>query len=78
MGSLGDGIEVGRGAGAGIPDRTPLGNRCAVTRFLHDGRSATLQEAVMAHDGQARKVRERFAALPGWKKNFLYAFLGSL
>ena len=49
-----------------------------ITRFLHDGRATTYEQAILAHDGQGKKARDRFAALPGWKKNLLYAFLNSL
>ena len=77
MGSLGDGIEVGDARGREY--RTaPLWGISAVTRFLHDGRAATLQEAVLAHDGQARKVRERFYRLSGDEKTALFAFVRSL
>ncbi len=77
MGSLGDGIAQGRATGREM--RTaPLWGLRIVTTFLHDGRAATIQDAILAHDGQARPARDRFAALPGERKAKLLAFLRSL
>lgn len=77
MGSLGDGIEVGDGRGPEF--RTaPLWGMSAVKLYLHDGRATTLKDAVLAHDGQARKSRERFARLSQDDQNALLAFLNSL
>jgi CxxC motif-containing protein (DUF1111 family) len=77
MGSLGDGIELGDAKG-GEFRTAPLWGISGVTRFLHDGRASTLQEAVLAHDGQARRVRDRFASLPARDQSALLAFVGSL
>ena len=49
-----------------------------MTRFLHDGRAATVKDAVLAHDGQAKRVRERFAALSDREQTALVAFVTSL
>jgi CxxC motif-containing protein (DUF1111 family) len=49
-----------------------------LTRFLHDGRAATLEEAILAHDGQALRARDRFAALPADERAAILAFLGSI
>ena len=49
-----------------------------MTRYLHDGRATTLKDAILAHDGQARKVRERFARLSDGEQTALFAFLASL
>jgi CxxC motif-containing protein (DUF1111 family) len=77
MGSLGDGIETGDARGNEF--RTaPLWGVSAVTRFLHDGRAAALAEAILAHDGQARRVRDRFADLAPEHQGAVLAFLSSL
>lgn len=77
MGSLGDGIS--QGAANGREMRTaPLWGLRAVTRYLHDGRATTLEAAILAHEGQGRAARDRFARLDGRRKDSLLAFLNSL
>jgi CxxC motif-containing protein (DUF1111 family) len=77
MGALGDGVTQNKATGKYM--RTaPLWGLRKITRFLHDGRATTYDQAILAHDGQGKKSRNRFAALPNWQKNLLYAFLGSL
>jgi CxxC motif-containing protein (DUF1111 family) len=46
--------------------------------YLHDGRAATLEEAIARHGGEADAARERFLALPAEKKALLITFLGSI
>jgi CxxC motif-containing protein (DUF1111 family) len=77
MGALGDGLEMGSAAGNEL--RTaPLWGLRFITRYLHDGRATTLDGAILAHEGQARPARDRYAALAGQAKTKLMAFLGSL
>ena len=77
MGSLGDGIVQGQATGTEM--RTaPLWGLRLVTSFLHDGRARTVEEAILAHDGQARQARDRFAALSWYEKAKVVAFLRSL
>ena len=77
MGSLGDGVEQGDASGAEM--RTaPLWGVGAQTSYLHDGRATTLEAAVLAHDGQGRPSRNRFAGLNAAQKQGLLAFLRSL
>jgi len=77
MGSLGDGIEMA--SATGTEARTaPLWGLRFVNRYLHDGRATTLDQAITAHDGQARASRDRFTALPADQKAKLMAFLQSL
>jgi CxxC motif-containing protein (DUF1111 family) len=77
MGSLGDGLEMGSAKGAEM--RTaPLWGLRFFTTFLHDGRATTLDQAILAHDGQARGARDHFAALTPGAKAKLMAFLQSL
>ena len=46
--------------------------------LLRDGRAATIEAAILAHDGQGRRARDRFAALPSAGKASLVAFLRTL
>ena len=77
MGSLGDGIEQGDAKGTEM--RTaPLWGLRFVPVYLHDGRTTSLDQAILAHDGQGRAARDRFAALDAAAKAKLMAFLQSL
>jgi CxxC motif-containing protein (DUF1111 family) len=77
MGALGDGIEQGLASGAEM--RTaPLWGLHLLTTYIHDGRARTLDEAILAHDGQGRGARDRYAALSARKKAALVAFLTTL
>jgi CxxC motif-containing protein (DUF1111 family) len=77
MGALGDGIE--QGAARGSDMRTaPLWGLRLLTTYLHDGRAETLDEAIMAHDGQGRYARERYRRLSREGKERLLAFLRTL
>lgn len=77
MGALGDGIEQGTGRG---PDmRTaPLWGLRELPFFLHDGRAATVEDAILQHRGQGQGSRDEFKALPRRQKDTLLAFLYSL
>jgi CxxC motif-containing protein (DUF1111 family) len=46
--------------------------------LLHDGSAATLEDAILRHQGEARSVTARFLALLGEDKRRLLAFLRSL
>jgi CxxC motif-containing protein (DUF1111 family) len=77
MGALGDDIEMG--AANGREMRTsPLWGLRFITRYLHDGRATTLEQAILAHDGQGRGARDRFDALTASAKAKMLAFLQSL
>jgi len=77
MGSLGDGIE--QAAASGTQMRTaPLWGLRVATSLLHDGRATTIEEAILAHDGQGLKARNRFEALRDRDRQALLAFLESL
>ena len=77
MGSLGDGLEMGSAIGSEM--RTaPLWGLRFFTRYLHDGRAATLDQAIAAHEGQGAASRNHFAALTSDAQNKLLAFLRSL
>ena len=60
-----------------------MANDAAVGRsrfraYLHDGRAATLEDAIKAHGGEAAPSVRLFAALPTAEREKLLAFLGSL
>jgi CxxC motif-containing protein (DUF1111 family) len=77
MGSLGDGIVQGPASGRDI--RTaPLWGLRVINTYLHDGRALTLDQAITAHDGQARASRDRFTQLNASDHAKLIAFLQSL
>ncbi len=46
--------------------------------YLHDGRAATLSEAIRLHDGEAAAAARQFVTLPSAERIKLVAFLGSL
>jgi len=77
MGSLGDGLEMAGSTGSEA--RTaPLWGLRFINQYLHDGRAATLEQAIAAHDGQAAGSRDRFAALSAVARGKIVAFLRSL
>lgn len=56
----------------------PLMGLRVITRFLHDGRAASLEQAVELHGGEASGIRDRFLQLPDTARAALIAFLGTL
>jgi len=46
--------------------------------FLHDGRARNLEEAILWHDGEARRARDVFASLPRRDREALLGFVRSL
>ena len=77
MGTLGDGIDQGDAKGAEM--RTPpLWGLSFQGTLLHDGRATTIADAILAHDGQGKAARDRFAALQAPERADLLAFLQSL
>ena len=77
MGSLGDGITQNNATGK-LMRTAPLWGVRMQAPLLHDGSAATFDDAILAHAGQGKKSRDRYAALPQWKKDNLVAFLKSL
>ncbi len=77
------------GTGDGIVQNGPLSTRNkmrtaplwglrARSRYMHDGASLTVEDAILRHAGQAESAAEKFRALSRKKKNRLLAFLDSL
>ena len=77
MGSLGDGIA--QGAATTTQMRTaPLWGLSSRSLLLHDGRASSIEAAVLAHDGQGKTARDRFASLNSAARAAVLAFLNSL
>jgi CxxC motif-containing protein (DUF1111 family) len=77
MGALGDGIDQGGAKGAEM--RTaPLWGLSRQSRLLHDGRATSISDAILAHDGQGKAARDRFAGLAASDRAALLQFLQSL
>ncbi|HZR81388.1 MAG TPA: di-heme oxidoredictase family protein [Candidatus Binatia bacterium] len=74
---LADGIADGDASGSEF--RTaPLWGVGRSAPYLHDGRAATLEDAIVAHGGEATASRDRFLALSTFERDALIAFLKSL
>jgi CxxC motif-containing protein (DUF1111 family) len=46
--------------------------------YLHDGRAATIEQAIALHDGEAKRSMRRFFQLSADERTQLLAFIGSL
>lgn len=74
---LEDGIIMAESTGAEF--RTaPLWGVIAVAPYLHDGRAATLEEAILAHGGEAERSRKAYRDLAQAERDQVLAFLESL
>jgi CxxC motif-containing protein (DUF1111 family) len=77
MGALGDGIVQGDATGREF--RTaPLWGLRAQRTLLHDGRANSIDQAILAHDGQGRTSRDAYQRLDAQARARLMAFLNSL
>jgi CxxC motif-containing protein (DUF1111 family) len=73
----GDGIEQGEAKGSEF--RTaPLWGLSRRDRFMHDGRSNSIEDAILRHGGQAQNAVSGFGRLSSSDHDALLAFLGSL
>ena len=77
MGSLGDGIAQGA-AGTREMRTAPLWGLRASAPYLHDGRASTVDEAIRAHDGEAKNARDRYLRLNATQQRQVVDFLNSL
>ena len=77
MGSLGDGIAQGP---ADVRDMktAPLWGLRASAPYLHDGRAATVDDAIKAHDGEAKAARDRYMKLNEQQVQQLLDYLMSI
>lgn len=80
MGTLGDGIGDNGIATVREMRTAPLwGLRLVKPKnLLHDGRAKSLEEAILAHDGQGANARNSFAALTGTQRAQVVEFLETL
>jgi len=75
----GDGIVQNGGAATRNEVRTvPLWGLRTRGRFMHDGLSFNLTDAILRHDNQARSARDAFRGMSSRSKDKLLAFLMSL
>jgi CxxC motif-containing protein (DUF1111 family) len=75
--SLNDGIIQGDASGAEWRT-TPLWGLRLRARFLHDGRAATLAEAILAHDGEGAAAAGAFRRLTHDDRKALLVFISVL
>jgi CxxC motif-containing protein (DUF1111 family) len=75
--SLDDKIVQGNATGSDWRT-TPLIGLHLRERFLHDGRAATLRDAVLEHAGEGETVRKRFFELDDIEQQEIYRFIASL
>ena len=75
--SLDDKIVQGNATGADWRT-TPLVGLRLRERFLHDGRAATLRDAVLEHGGEGERIRVRFFELDEAGQQEIYRFMATL
>jgi CxxC motif-containing protein (DUF1111 family) len=79
MGTLGD--QIGNDGDSQATTRlmrtAPLWGLHARTKFLHDGRASTIEQAIAAHDGQAAASKAAFNALSAAEKSAMLAAMKS-
>jgi cytochrome c peroxidase len=66
------------GIGASVWPTRGLAGVGSTGPWLHDGRATTLDEAILAHGGEAADSRNRYAALPESQQSQIVAFLENL
>ena len=67
-----------QGFGASVWMTAELWGVGSTAPYLHDGRSTTLTEAILEHDGEAANARAAFRSLSTADKADLVAFLNTL
>lgn len=79
---LSDGVKEGDAAPSEwrTPPLWSLGliEKVEGSRFLHDGRAATIEEAIIWHGGEAEKTKQNYLALPADKRSILLDFVRSI
>src|SRR5260221_8860836 len=76
MGLLGDGVAQAS-AGPREMRTAPLWGLRASGPYLHDGRAATVDEAIRGHDGEAAGSRERYTRRGATHRQQFLVFLNS-
>ena len=74
---LEDGMEMGSAKGDEWRT-TPLWGLSNRLFFLHDGRTSNLEEAILAHGGEAERAHDRYLRLKPFERRALIRFLKSL
>ncbi len=74
---LADGVVMKDASGSEFRTQ-PLWGLAAVGPYLHDGRSETLEDAILAHGGEAEASRDSFAAFTDEQQGDVVEFLLSL
>ena len=74
---LADGIVMQEAGGAEFRTQ-PLWGLAATGPYLHDGRADTLEQAILAHGGEAQAARDAFAGYNETQKTDLIEFLMTL
>lgn len=74
---LADGIRQGVATGSEFRTQ-PLWGLSAVGPYLHDGRADTVEDAILAHGGEAQSARDAFAAFTDEQRADVIEFLMSL
>lgn len=77
MGALSDGIAQDD-ARPNEMKTPPLWGLRTSAPYLHDGRAPTLDEAIRQHDGEARRIRDRYLGLDATQRQQVLDFLGTL
>ena len=77
MGALNDGIAQAD-ARPNELKTPPLWGLRVSPPYLHDGRAATVDQAIRAHDGEARRVRERYNGLTPQLRQQVLDFLNTI
>lgn len=67
-----------RGVASSLFMTPPLWGMARARPYLHDGRAATAEEAVLAHGGEAQAARDAYAALPAEDRYAIRLFLATL
>jgi len=71
-------VEGGGPQPSRVAGRLRCGGVADSAPYLHDGRAATLEDAIKLHAGQATKSAQRFAELEPLQRIELIAFLNTL
>lgn len=74
---LADGIVMKEATGSEFRTQ-PLWGVAAAAPYLHDGRAATLHDAILWHGGTAQRARDAYAAMSEQEQEDLIEFLMSL
>jgi CxxC motif-containing protein (DUF1111 family) len=75
---LADPHDNERGLGRDVFLTRPLWGLAETAPYLHDGRAATIPEAILEHGGEAQAARDAFAALSPAEQADVHIFLLSL